>query len=183
MRKSIFFSLLCLIAIVAVACGGGNNATGNGTGGGDAASCGGGNGGGGEISAQEQWDNLYKEGASWIVKMDFGTPMWQKTEVKSVADGVAKIETSTKMSEDGEFANPAPSEVKRPAEGGTAETPEGYKELGKGEEKVGDWDCTWVESESNGTKTKTWMSKKYGAVVKMEQGGKVTMELVELNAK
>jgi hypothetical protein len=180
MRKSILFSLLCLIAVVAVACGGGtgNNTTtgGNNTGG----ACGG-NGGDKAAAADPaaQWDALYKEGASWTYKMAGG--MLQKTEVVSVADGVAKLKQSMKMGE-ADWMAPTDGEAKRPT-GEAAAPAEGYKELGKGSEKVGDWDTDWVEYEMNGKKGKSWTSTKYGCIVKSEYDGAVSMELVELNAK
>lgn len=183
MRKSILFSLMAMIVLAMTACGGGDNANNSATTGGET---------GGETPAagltpQQQWDNLYKEGASWVYAMSGGT-MWQKTEVKSVKDGVATLEQSTKMTKDGEFANPMPGESKRPAE--STETPKAddkWKELGKGDEtiKVGgtDVETSWVEGEYDGNKSKTWTSKKYGCIVKSEAGGAVSMELVELNAK
>lgn len=179
MKNSIMLALLCAIAIFAVACGSGNNASGN-KAGNEA-----GKDSGGETAAdpQAQWDALYKEGANWTMKMDFGSAMLQKTEVVSVKDGVAKIKTSMKMG-DADWMAPTDGEAKRPEKADpNAKPAEGYKELGKGSEKVKDWDTNWVESEMGGKKTKTWMSTKYGAVVKMEQDGKVVMELQELNAK
>jgi hypothetical protein len=104
-----------------------------------------------------------------------------KTEVVSVKDGVAKVKTSMKIG-DGDWMTPSEQEHKRP-KAETGDMPKGYKEVGKGEEKIGDWECEWIEYEMNGQKGKTWISKKYGCIVKSEYDGMVGMELTELHPK
>lgn len=171
MRKSIFFSLLCLIAIVAVACGGGNNATGNGTGGGDAASCGGGNGGGGD----DYWDryvSTFKEGRTWTYKMT--GDMYQKNEVIKVTEEEAIVKSTTLDKDKKPMDMVPPTETpyklkqETPADGGdaTAKAPE-WKE-----------DKVTVEAgefEVISTDGKTWMMKKHPMIIVKSEA----MELVE----
>ena len=134
--------------------------------------------------ASKQWDELYKAGASWVVKMDFGMAMWTKTEVVKVEDGKATIKTSTKFKETDAWPDAFESTADRPKKADPNAKPDpNYKEIAKGTEKVKDWDTNWTEFEYSGKKYKNWMSTKYGTIVKMEMDGKVTMELIELNAK
>lgn len=179
MRKSILAMFVVMIAIFAVACGG-NTAKGNG---GDANAANGAGGGGGcapaKADPEAQWKAQYKKGAEWVVHMNYGTDMWQKTEVIEVNFPKAKIKTSTKMTKDGNFENPTESEAEYKKPEGDGKMPEGTKMLGEGDEKVGDWDCHWTETETGGKKSKVWMVKKYASVIaKMEADGKVTMDLV-----
>ncbi|KAA0217760.1 hypothetical protein EDM80_02710 [bacterium] len=178
MKKTILSMLVVLVAVLAVACGG-NKPVGNG---GSNTADGGAKCGGGEAAKADpeaQWKALYKKGATWVMHMNMGMEMWQKTEVLSVDGNKAKIKTSMKMKKDEEFANPTESEVefKKP-EGGEAKPDPKYKKLGEGKDKVAGLDCTWIESEYDGKKSKNWTSDKFGLVAKMESdAGK--MELVE----
>jgi hypothetical protein len=140
---------------------------------------------GGESDAGKQWDELYKAGASWIVKMDFGMAMWQKTEVVKVDGDKATVNMAMKFKEADDWMPATESQVERPKKiDGEATTDPKYKELGKGTEKIKDWDTNWLEFEYDGVKSKIWTSTKYGQIVKMtDKDGKVTMELIELNAK
>jgi hypothetical protein len=176
MRKSILFSLLCLIAVVAVACGGGNNATsGNQTGGGDTA----GNGGG---DAADAFALYKKEGRKWkhksVTKMEGMDDMVSFTqyEVIKVGDDAATYKMTT-LDAEGKETYTADQEVKfeipdAPACTG-GEAPEVKEETIKVE--AGEFEC--IVTDVSGTKS--WTSKKYpGLVVKME-GANMTMELVE----
>lgn len=179
MRKSILAMFVVMIALFAVACGG-NTAKGNSTGNepGNTA-CGGGGCAPAKADPEAQWKALYKKGASWVMHMNMGAEMWQKTEVLSVDGNKAKIKTTMKMKKEDEFGMPNESEVefKKP-EGGEAKPDPKYKKLGEGKEKVAGLDCTWTESEYDGKKSKTWMSDKFGNVTKMESdAGK--MEMIE----
>ena len=181
MRKSIFLSLLCLIAVVAVACGGGNNATGNG---GDAAACGG--CGGGDGGAADAYALYKTEGRSWttksVTKMEGMDDMvsYSKTEVVSVADDHAMIKMTMMDKDKKPMAGMEPTETKiefktaeAPACGGDA--PEVKEETVTVE--AGEFEC--IVTEVSGTKS--WSSKKYpGLPVKMESAN-MTMELVEFS--
>lgn len=178
MRKSIFFSLLCLIAIVAVACGGGNNATGNGTGGGDAA-CGGGNGGG---DASDPFALYKKEGRKWktksVTKIEGMDDMVSFTEyeVTKVSDAEATYVMRT-LDKDGKETSKMEQTIK--FETPKAETTGGEAAPEPTKETVtvaaGEFEC-YVNDTAG---TKSWSSVKYpGLSVKME-GATMTMELVE----
>lgn len=183
MRKSIFFSLLCLIAIVAVACGGGNNDAGNGTGG-DAAACGGCGGDGGSADAYA----LYKkEGRKWkhksVTKMEGMDDMvsFMEYEITKVADDHA-MQKMTMLDKDGKpMAGMEPTETK--IDFVTAEAPActGTEAPEMTEETItvaaGEFECYVMDNAG----TKSWSSKKYpGLAVKME-GATMTMELIEFD--
>jgi len=167
MRKSIFFSLLCLIAIVAVACGNGNTPTNGNSTDGDAA-CGGddGSNGGGDV-----WALYKKEGRNWTHKMT--GDMTMKTTIKTVAEDHA-IQVTEMMGADG-AAMGDPTETK--IEFVTAEAPaDAAPETPESEEKsveveAGTFDCISYDG------GKTWTMKEYpGVIVKSE-----SMELIEWN--
>ncbi|MBZ0135811.1 MAG: hypothetical protein K8I27_05520 [Planctomycetes bacterium] len=178
MRKSIFFSLLCLIAIVAVACGNGNTPTtgGNTTGGG----C---TGGGGD--AADAYALYKKEGRKWktksVMKIEGQPDMVSFTEyeITKLADDHA-MQKMTMLDKDGKpMAGMEPTETK--IEFKTAEAPActGAEAPKMTEETVtvaaGEFECYVVENAG----TKSWSSKKYpGLSVKME-GATMTMELIE----
>jgi hypothetical protein len=132
-----------------------------------------------KADAEAQWKALYKPGAVWVMRMNYGSDMWSRTEVVSVEGNKAKIKTSMKMSAEAEYMAPNESEVGFTAPDGTAVPNDKWKETGKGTETIMGLECDWIEGEYEGKHTKTWMSKKYGNVVKMEMEHKVTMELIE----
>lgn len=186
MRKGILFMLLCIVSIVAVACGGGNDANGSGN---SAAACGGECGGGdGGGDASDPFALYKEEGRKWkhksVTKMDGMEDMVSYTayEVITVGDDAATYKM-TMLDKDGEpmaGAEPTETEVK-------FETPEvtdtgaDAPEVETTEETItveaGEFECTVTEMSG----TKTWMSTKYpGLLVKME-GASNTMELVEFS--
>ena len=167
MRKSILAVLVCTIALFAMACGGknGTSNTGNSgtTGGGCAAPA--------KADPEAQWKALYKKDAEWVMKM---TGMYMKTKVVSVEGTKAKTKTWNFMGDkDPKFegdGTDAEATYTAPAAAGTPDPK--WKELGKGEDKVAGLDCSWVEGEYDGAKSKTWTSKVYGLVAKSESAGK-----------
>lgn len=168
MRKSILFSLLCLIAVVAVACGGGNAANGGGNtgGGGNTAACGGG-GDGGETA--DAFATYRKDGRSWTHKM--AGDMKMKTTIKNVTDKGCDMETQM-YGADGKEMGPANTtpikfEVPAAADGKAVETPKSKEEKIKVE--AGEFDAISYDD------GKTWMMKKYPAIIVKSE----TMELVE----
>lgn len=179
MRKSIFFSLLCLIAIVAVACGGGNDA--NSADGNSVAGCTGGCGG----DAADAYALYKKEGRKWkhksVTKIEGMDDMVSFTEyeITKVADDHA-MQKMTMLDKDGKpMAGMEPTETKIPF--ATAEAPActGGEAPEMTEETItveaGEFECYVMENAG----TKTWSSKKYpGLAVKME-GATMTMELIE----
>lgn len=179
MRKSIFFSLLCLIAIVAVACGGGNNAGGTGNDGG--AACGdGGNGGG----AADAYALYKKEGRSWLLKNEMevaGNKMvtFTKTEVTKVADDHAMIKTTSLKEDKTEQAPGTETKIEFATAEATDTSGEAAPEPTKETVKVeaGEFECYVTENAG----TKVWSSVEYpGLTVKME-GATMKSELVEFN--
>jgi hypothetical protein len=189
MRKGILFSLLCLIAIVSVACGGGNNAAGNKANGASngadgAAADGGTDGGTTEVDAYA----LYKKkGRSWMTKNDMdagGTKMvsYSKTEVVEVTDDHAMIKVWT-LGEDKKpmagMPEPTPTEIKFVKAEPVADAKAPATEVKKETVKVaaGEFECYFTENSG----TKSWSSVKYpGLPVKMESAT-MKMELVEFN--
>ncbi len=130
--------------------------------------------------AGKQWDALYKKGAKWTYKMNFGMEIWQSTEVVKVEGQSATVKTASKIGADGEWMPATEHEVQRPlpTEGGGGSAP-GIKEIARGDEKVGDWDCEFMEYESGGERSKYYLHKKYGLMMKLVQGGEVKMEVTE----
>lgn len=179
MRKSILFSLLCLIAVVAVACGGGNSANGGGnTGsGGNTAAC-----GGGEAPAADPYALYKNKGRSWTVKNDFsGNISHSKTEVVEVAEDHAMVKMWTldaDMKPMAGMPEPTPTKVPFTKADTTAPADAATKVETKDETvkvAAGEFECTMTENAG----TKTWMSKKYpGLMVKMESAAGKS-ELVE----
>lgn len=184
MRKGILFMLLCLTAIVAVACGGGNDAGNNGGGECTGGECNGGNGNGDTADAYA----LYKkEGRKWktksVMKMEGMDDQVSFTEYEiiSVADDHAVQKMTMLDAEGNPNEHVPPSETK--IEFTTAEAtdtdgesaPEPTKETIKVE--AGEFEC-YVTEQSG---TKSWSSVKYpGLAVKMESDN-MTMELVEFS--
>ncbi|MCC6151935.1 MAG: hypothetical protein IT461_16925 [Planctomycetes bacterium] len=137
-----------------------------------------------KADVEAQWKALYKAGASWVMRMNYGMEMWQKTEVISVDGTKARVKVSTKMKAEDEFANAMESDVEYKAQAAGAGEPDPkYKELAKGQEKVREWDTDWLESEYDGAKTKMWTTSKFGnwLIVKMEtaQGSMELLEFIE----
>jgi hypothetical protein len=130
--------------------------------------------------AGKQWDALYKKGAKWTYKMNFGMEIWQSTEVVKVEGHTATVKTASKIGADGEWMPATEHETQRPlpAEGGGGNDP-AFKEIARGDEKVGEWDCEFLEYESGGERSKYYMHKKYGLMMKLVQGGEVKMEVTE----
>ena len=166
MRKSILFSLLCLVSVLAVACGGGNNAAGGGNGAGNgAAACGGGCAGG---ETTDAWATYRKDGRSWTHEMTGGMKM--TTTIKNVTDNGCDMVTQMYGADGKEMgaANTTPMKFETAAATDTkVETPKSTeKEV---ECKAGKFESISYDD------GKTWMMKKYpGIIVKSE-----TMELVE----
>lgn len=169
MRKSILFSLLCLIAVVAVACGGGGNntATGNGTGN-TAGAC-----GGEKAAAADPYALYKKKGRNWTHKTAAGH---MKVEVVELAEDHAMTKTWILDADKKPMAGmpePEPTKVEfKTAEGtgtATGEVKEPKKETVKAAGK--DWKCVSYDD------GKTWMAEDMpGLIVKSEH-----MELVEFN--
>lgn len=171
MRKSILFSLLCLIAVVAVACGGGagNNAapsTGN-----KAGTCGG--GGDDKAAAADPYALYKKKGRNWTHKTAGGH---MKVEVVELAEDHAMTKTWMLDADKKPMAGmpePEPTKVEfKTAEGtgtATGEAKEPKKETVSAAGK--DWKCVSYDD------GKTWMAEDMpGLIVKSEH-----MELVEFN--
>ncbi|MCB9894757.1 MAG: hypothetical protein H6839_09925 [Planctomycetes bacterium] len=177
MRKSILFSLLCLVAVVAVACGGGNNAAGGN--GGNTAACGGGCGG---ETASDPYALYKSKGRIWVVKNDFsGNISHSKTEVVEVADDHAMVKMWTLDADMKPMAGmPEPEPTKIPfTKADTTAPADAAPKVETKDETVkvgaGEFECTMTEVSG----TKTWMSKKYpGLMVKMESAAGKS-ELVE----
>ena len=133
--------------------------------------------------AQAQWKALYKAGATWVVRANWGSDSWTKTEVISVDGTKARIKVSTKTTADGEFENPTESDSEYTAPAAEGEPNPKWKELAKGEDVVAGLDCTWIEGEFDGKRIKTWTSKKFGPwlMVKseMEAGKQEVVEFKE----
>ncbi|RIK62471.1 MAG: hypothetical protein DCC64_10340 [Planctomycetota bacterium] len=128
--------------------------------------------------AEAQWKALYRPGAYWITRVNMGMEMWTRTEVISVEGSKAKIRTLSKLKAEDEFANPAESEVEFKAPPASGDPDPKWKEIAKGEETLNGVECTWLEGEYDGSRTKTWTAKKTGLSMKVEtaQG---TMEIIE----
>ena len=137
-----------------------------------------------EVDPGVQWDALYKPGNWWTTAFP-SSDMLMKTEVVSVADGVAKVKTSVKLG-DADWMEPSESEAWRPEKpDNDAEPDPKWTETGSGVKKVKvgeiELECQWVEGEYDGKKVATVISTLYGVIVKSEYDGAVSMELVELH--
>jgi hypothetical protein len=176
MRKGILFSLLCLIAIVSVACGSGNNATkGNGTG--NAANGGGDTGGdtGSTSDAADAFALYKKKGTTWTTKnvtkiagMD-DMISYSKNEIVEVTDKSAKVKTWMLDKDQKPMAGmEAGTEYEVKFETPKVETGTDAPKVETKEETVkveaGEFECIVTETGGN----KVWSSKKYpGLMVKM----------------
>jgi hypothetical protein len=184
MRKGILFSLLCLIAIVSVACGSGNNAAGNKTGNapGNGAADGAADGAtdGGDADADPM--AFYKKaGNSYMTKTtskmgDTETVSYMKIEiVKSDDKGyVSKMWTYDKDKKETYSAENPMVEWPKPVAdtGGTPVKVETTEETIKVE--AGEFKTTKTTMDTAGTKTTTWMAKEYpGLMVKSESSGEI----------
>jgi hypothetical protein len=186
MRKGILFSLLCLIAIVSVACGGANNATGNSKG--NVANGGGDTGGdtGSSSDAADAFALYKKKGTTWttknVTKMAGMDDMitYSKNEIVDVTDKAAKVKTWTLDKDKKPYAGMEAGteyevkfETPKVETGADAPKVETKDETAKVE--AGEFDCTVTETGGN----KVWMSKKYpGLMVKMTHASG-SSELVE----
>lgn len=87
---------------------------------------------------------------------------------------------SSKLGADSEWMPATEYETRRPLSAkGVAGNDANYKEIARGDEKVGEWDCEFFEHEVDGKRSKVYLHKKYGLVMKMVENGKVTMEITE----
>lgn len=127
----------------------------------------------------QQWDALFKKGAKWTWKLSYGTDMWMSVEVIEVEDSRATIRNSVKWGEAGEWGRGEESKIPRPEPGSenASANEAGYKEIARGDEKVGDWECEFIESEVNGMRTKKYYHKKYGLLMKVVEGDTVKQEI------
>ena len=149
---------------------------------------------GGDADSDNDGFALYrKQGRTWMHKttMVVGTMKienYMKWEILEVTETHATYKLSM-LDADKKETYSSESKIEfntpKPAEGG--ETPESPA-IETTEETVtveaGEFDCTVYTSTANGTTTKTWLSKKYPAlVIKMEMTGAVksSQELIEFN--
>ncbi len=200
MRKGIFFSLLCLIAVFAVACGGGNNAgdSDNGDGGENGCTENGGegngdngDGNGGDADAYALYrtvGNMWKMKST--TKMEGMDPMVSvsATEVIDVNDEGATIKITSYDADGNETSSneaPVPFATADGETGEAGDAPETTDETITVE--AGEFECTKTVTEANGATTTTWMSKEHpGLTVKSETTGgqaDTTMELVDYEIK
>ena len=118
-------------------------------------------------SLEDQWRALYKPGASWTYRtttnMNGVGPQTSchRIEVKSVDSKVAKVKfvmldkDMKPMSGMGDVLNDVPM----PKAAAGSRPP---KELGRGQEKIGSWETTWIETGDDHSRQKTWQSAQYG---------------------
>ncbi|MCB9934976.1 MAG: hypothetical protein H6840_04710 [Planctomycetes bacterium] len=197
MRKSILFSLLSLIAVLAVACGGGNNAAGGNAGKGNAGSgnagaCAGGGCGGGEAAA-DAMAFYRKAGNYYMTKSTMkvaGNDMvtYSKFEiVKSDDKGYVAKSTSYDKDKKETFSQEMPLvEWPKPVADTGGEAPKVTTTEETIKVEAGEFECIVMETEAAGSKTKSWSSKKYpGLPVKSVTTGAadMTSELVEYKAE
>lgn len=182
MRKSILLGLLCLVSVLAVACGDGNNsATGNGTGcGGDTPAC------GEDAPAADPMAFYKKEGNFTLSKTSMKMKMgddWKdqpvtfsRTEVVKVDGNKITIKT-TMFDADMKETYSGESEMDltpKEATGCAGEAPKIVEE--EIEVKAGKFNCQKMETEAAGNKTTSWTSN--GISVKsVTKGDTMEMEM------
>ncbi len=183
MRKSILLSLLCMVSILAVACGGGNNSsTGNGSGDGG---CGDGGDGGCTVAADPM--AFYKKEGNFTLsktsmKMKMGDDWkdqpvtFSRTEVVKVDGNKITIKT-TMFDADMKETYSGESEMDltpKEATGCAGEAPKIVEE--EIEVKAGKFNCQKMETEAAGNKTTSWTSN--GISVKsVTKGDTMEMEM------
>lgn len=135
----------------------------------------------GDHKAGKQWDALYIKGTKWTTRMNFGTEMWQTSEVVKVVGNKATVKVAFKIGAEGEWMPATEHEVERPLapEGDVDEPAPGYKEIATGVEDIGEWPCEFTEYEMNGNRYKVYMHRELGLLMKMIKDGTVQVEVTE----
>lgn len=195
MRKGILFSLLCVVAVLAVACGGGNNAgedNGGETNGGEDGEGNGEGNGEGEGNGGDAADAyaIYRTvGNTWTHKTtseiagvgtNVSTTAYEVLEVND--DGATVKMTSYDGDGNETFSQDTeiPFATADATDGEDVEAPETTDETITVE--AGDFPCTKMVTEAGGSTITTWTSKEHpGLTVKSESTGssESTTELVE----
>jgi len=147
-----------------------------------------GSGKGGGASSTDQWRALYKPGATWTLRTStqFGgmepQVSYMRTEVKSVSERGAKVKFVMLDKDMKPLAGMPDTLTEIPLPKPVIGRPQ--KELARGEEKIGQWETTWVEYEQGSSRTKTWTSSEFGQhlIIKSEMKDRQVLSTSELIA-
>lgn len=142
----------------------------------------------GGASSTDQWRALYKPGATWTLRTStqFGgmepQVSYMRTEVKSVSERGAKVKFVMLDKDMKPLAGMPDTLTEIPLPKPVIGRPQ--KELARGEEKIGQWETTWVEYEQGSSRTKTWTSSEFGQhlIIKSEMKDRQVLSTSELIA-